>query len=203
MALSRTQVINRTLQLIAANTISDPDEDSISARAAKLEYDAVVRAELSAYPWYFAKAQAQLAQEADAPLFKYAAAFTLPTDFLRLVELENRWVFSIDRRTQDTNPVPPYEMQGRSLLTDLTAPLRVGYIRDVTDEPTIWHPLFEDCVVASLGMALAQPLTKSTTQVELLARMRRSRVSEARRVNAIQQPPEHIPDGSWMVARLY
>lgn len=203
MALSRTQVINRALQLIAADTISDPDEDTTSARTAKLEYDPVVRAELSAYPWYFAKRQAQLAQETEAPLFKYARAFTLPADFMRLVELENRWVFSVDRITQDINPVPPYEMQGRSLLTDMSAPLRIGYVRDVVDEPTIWHPLFEEVVVTSLAAVLANPLAKSISQVDMLLKVRRLKLAEARRVNAIQQPPKHIPDSSWMVARIY
>ncbi len=203
MALSRTQVINRALQLIAADTISDPDESSASARAAKLEYDAVVRAELAAYPWYFAKTQAQLAQNADAPLFKFARGFTLPPDFLRLVELENRWVFTIDRPVADVNPLPPYELQGRSLLTDFAAPLKISYLRDVADETTIWHPLFEEVVVVALAMVLANPLAKSTTQVEMMARLKRARVNEARRVNAIQRPPDHAPDGAWMVSRIY
>lgn len=203
MALSRTQVINRALQLIAADTISDPNEDSASARAAKLEYDAVVKSELSAYPWAFAKAQVQMAANADAPLFKFAFAYTLPIDFLRLVELADRWVFSVDRRVQTTYPLPPYELQAGSILTDLDAPLMIGYIRNVTEEPTIWHPLFEDCVVLSLATALANPLAKSMGQVDMLARMRVRKVAEARRVNAIQRAPEHIPDGSWMVARLY
>ena len=153
--------------------------------------------------WHFAKKQAQIAQDADAPLFKYAYAFTLPTDFMRLVELEDRWVFSVDRATQDTNPIPPYEMQGRSLLTDMTAPLRIGYVRDLTDEPTLWHPLFEEVVVAALAAALANPLAKSMSTVEAMLKLRRLKVTEARRVNAIQQPPKHIPDGSWMVARIY
>lgn len=204
MALSRTQVINRALQLIAAaDTISDPDEDSASARAAKIEYDATVRSELSAYPWYFAKTQTQLAADADAPLFKYERSFTLPTDFLRLVELENRWVFSVDRQTQDANPMAFYEMQGRAILTDFEAPLRIGYIRDVTEEPTLWHPLFEDTVVLSLAMVLANPLAKSMSQVDAWMRARRMKVLEARRVNAIQRQPDHIPDGSWMISRVY
>jgi hypothetical protein len=203
MALSRTQVINRALQLIAVPTISDPDEDSESARSAKLEYDAIVRSELASYPWYFAKAQAQLAQDADAPLFKFARSFTLPTDFLRLVELENRWVFTIDRQQVNVNPLPPYEMQGRSILTDFAAPLRIGYLRDVSEDTTIWHPLFEDVVVAALAMALANPLAKSTTQVELMAKMKRMKINEARRVNAIQRAPDYMPDGSWMVSRIY
>lgn len=203
MALSRTQVINRALQLIAADTISDPDEDSASARAAKIEYDAIVKAELSAYPWYFAKAQTGLPADLDAPLFKFAYSYTLPVDFLRLVELEERWVFDVVRPVVSTYPLPPYEMQGRAILTDLTAPLNIGYIRDVVDEPTIWHPLFEECVVHSLAAALANPLAKSMTQVDAFTRTRRMKVAEARRVNAIQRSPEHLPDGSWMAARIY
>jgi hypothetical protein len=203
MALSRTQVINRALQLIAADTISDPDEDSASARAAKLEYDGVVRSELSAYPWSFAKAQAQLAQDADAPLFKFARSFTVPTDFLRLVELDNRWVFTIDRQQVDVNPLPPYEIQGRAILTDFAAPLLIGYNRDVAENTTIWHPLFEDVVVAAMAMVLANPLAKSTTQVELAAKMKTAKLREARRINAIQRPPDYMPDGSWRVSRVY
>jgi hypothetical protein len=203
MALSRTEVINRALQMIAADTISDPDEDTISARASKLEYAPTVRAELSAHPWYFAKAQASLPASADAPAFKFAYAYTLPTDFLRLVELRDRWMFTIDRQAQDTNPIPFYELQGRAILTDLTAPLAIGYIRDVTDDPTIWHPLFEEVVVASLAMALANPLAKSTGLVELAAKVKRMKLAEARRVNAIQNPSRHIPDSSWMLARVY
>jgi hypothetical protein len=194
MALSRTEVINRALQMIAADTISDPDEDTISARASKLEYAPTVRAELSAHPWYFAKAQASLPASADAPAFKFAYAYTLPTDFLRLVELRDRWMFTIDRQAQDTNPIPFYELQGRAI---------IGYIRDVTDDPTIWHPLFEEVVVASLAMALANPLAKSTGLVELAAKVKRMKLAEARRVNAIQNPSRHIPDSSWMLARVY
>jgi hypothetical protein len=203
VALSRTQVINRALQLIAADTINDPDENSASARAAELEYDAVVRSELSAYPWAFAKAQVQLAADADAPLFKFAFSYTVPTDFLRLVELADRWVFSVDRRVQTTYPLPPYELQAGAILTDLDAPLMIGYIRDVTEEPTTWHPLFEDCVAASLATALANPLAKSMGLVDMTSRIRAGKIREARRVNAIQRAPEHMPDGSWMVARLY
>lgn len=203
MALSRTQVINRALQLIAADTISDPEENSASARAAKIEYDAVVRSELSAYPWYFAKRQAALPASADAPLFKFAYSYTLPADFLRLIELSERWVFTVDRAGIDTNPIPPYELHGQAIMTDLTAPLNITYIRDVTNEPPIWHPLFEDVVVASLGMMLATPLAKSASEVDKCAKMRVAKVREAKRVSAIQRPPAQIPDGSWMVARVY
>ena len=203
MALSRTQVINRALQLIAADTIGDPDEASASARAAKIEYDSLVRAELSAYPWYFAKAQVGLPAALDAPLFKFAYSYTLPADFLRLVELEDCWVFDAVRPVVNTYPLPPYELQGQAILSDLTAPLNIGYIRNVVDEPTLWHPLFEECVVHSLAAALENPLAKSMTQVDAFTKTRRMKIAEARRVNAIQRPPEHIPDGSWMAARIY
>jgi hypothetical protein len=39
--------------------------------------------------------------------------------------------------------------------------------------------------------------------VDMTSRIRAGKIREARRVNAIQRAPEHMPDGSWMVARLY
>lgn len=200
--LSRTQVINNALRAISANLVADPDEDTESARQAKGVYEQTVRAELENHAWFFAKGQASLAQSAAAPVFKFARAFQVPADFVRLVELQDRWVFSIIRGV-DTDPVPPYEMQGRSILTDFGAPLRITYLRDLSDDPTLWSPLFAEVVSAALAIALAMPLTKSEGMVSLAEKLYQKALRRAKTANAIQMPPHNIPDGSWITARLY
>ena len=199
--LSRTQVINNGLRSIAANLIADPNEESESARQAAACYDQIIRSELSAHPWYFAKTQASLPANVQAPLFKYMLAYTFPADFLRLVELEDKWVFDIIRNV-DTNPIPQYEMQGRTLLTDFTAPLNITYIMDVTADPTIWAATFADVASAALAVALAMPLTKSEGMVSLAEKLYQKALRRAFRSNAIQMPPAQPPDGSWMAARI-
>ena len=200
MAVSRTSVINLALQSIAANTIADPDEDSESARQAKICYDQVIRREMETHPWHFAKAQATLPAIAGAPVFKFARSFNLPSDFLRLIELENRWVFSILRNV-DTDPVPPYEIQGRAILTDFDAPLNIGYIADKTEDPSLWPPSFVQTAAMALAVRLAYPLTKSDGAVKMAKENYAEALTSARKNNAIQKPPENIPDGSWMAGR--
>ncbi|MEN6527591.1 MAG: hypothetical protein ABFD65_14000 [Candidatus Polarisedimenticolia bacterium] len=200
--LSRTQVINNALRAISANLIADPDEDTESARQAKGVYEQTVRAELEGHAWFFAKAQASLAARVDPPLFKFAYAYELPADFIRLVEIEDRWVFQIIRHV-DTNPLPTYELQGRAIFADLGAPLNIGYLRDVTGDPARWSPMFADVVSAALAVALAMPLTKSEGMVSLAEKLYQKAVRRAKTANAIQMPPQHVPDGSWITARLY
>lgn len=200
--LSRTQVINNALRAISANLIADPDEDTESARQAKGAYEQVVRTELEGHAWFFAKAQAVLPASAAAPAFNFARAFNVPADFIRLVELDSKWAFSIIRHV-DTNPIPAYEIQGRAILTDLGAPLRIGYLRDVTSDPTIWSPAFSDTVSMALAVALAMPLTKSEGMVSLAEKLYQKAVRRAKTANAIQMPPHNVPDGSWITARLY
>lgn len=199
--LSRTQVINNGLRLISANLIADPDEDTESARQAKGVYDQIVRSELEAHAWYFAKTQAAIPERAIAPLFKFAHAYTLPADFVRLVELDGRWMFSAIREV-DANPVPLHEIHGRAIFTDLTAPLNIAYLRDLSGDPTLWSPLFANVVSTALAVALAMTLTKSEGMVALVERMYQKEVKRAKQSNAIQMPPQNIPDNSWVLARL-
>jgi hypothetical protein len=200
--LSRTQVINNGLRIIGANLIADPDEDTESARQAKGVYEQTVLAELESHAWSFAKAQAVLPQSAVNPLFGFQRAFTIPSDFVKLVELENRWAF-YSVRNIDTNPMPAFEVQGRSILTNFDAPLRISYLRDLSGDPTLWPPLFAETVSAALAGALAMTLTKSQGVVETAEKLYRKATRRATQSNAIQKPPAHIPDGSWITARLY
>lgn len=200
--ISRTEVINKCMDILGTKQIADPDEASEGARRAKGAYDQVVREQLEMNPWYFAKTQIGLPANADAPLYRWQKAYTTPADFLRLVEFEDRWAFTMVRYI-NIDPKPLYEMQGRSILTDRGAPLNITYIRDVTNDPTIWHSQFVAAVAASLAVQLAAPLTQSSEKAQKAATSYNLAMTQARRVNAIQMPPQVLPDNSWMAARIY
>jgi hypothetical protein len=121
---------------------------------------------------------------------------------VRLIELDDRWVFSVIRYI-DTNPTPMYELHGQSILTNLDAPLNITYIRDVTNEPTTWTPLFGNAVSAALAIRLAMALTKSEGMVARAEKTYLGEITRAKRANAIQMPPQNIPDASWLTARFY
>jgi hypothetical protein len=190
------------LRSISANLIADPDEATESARQAKGVYAQVVRAEIENYAWGFAKEQVRLPEAAQPPLFKFGRAYTLPSDFVRLVELENRWVFDVVRHI-DGNPTPAYEIVGREIHTNFGAPLGITYLKDLSEDPTLWSPLFGQTVSAALALALAMPLTKSDSMVSMAEKLYRRAVARAKTSGAIQMAPANIPDGSWVTARLY
>lgn len=200
MALTKTQVINNGLALIKANLIADPSEASESARNANRIYEQTVQSELEAHAWYFAKVQASLPAALIPPVYKFSFAYPVPSDFLRLVELEDKWVFS-DIRLPDTAPDPLYEMQGRSILTGLSAPLNITYIADVTASTQLWAASFSDVVSAALACDLAMPLTAASGMVELAQKEYEKAVRAAKHANAIQMPPQLMADSSWMSVR--
>lgn len=201
MALSRTEVINAALLAIGVRPIADPDERSEAAYRAKDVYNTVVRSELEKYPWFFAKRAVRLAASATAPLLHYERAFLLPTDFIRLVELEDRWVFDVLRGTPNVDPIPTYVVTDRYVHSDFAAPLGISYIADLTEDPPLWTPLFTRAVTYALAEALAFPLTKSDGVTERMSRLYDKAVTAARRSSAMQQPTQHVPDGSWLASR--
>lgn len=198
---TRTDIMNMALSAVAANNISSPDDESPTARQCKLYYEQIVGEELQKHAWSFAKAQASVAADFAAPAFRYARQFTMPDDFLRLVELEQSWVFDIIRGA-DTDAFPTYELQGNRLLTDLGSPLGFTYIRKSVDEPAMWPPLFVSVVAGALARRIAFVLTKSDGAVKMADAFYQDAVRAARRSNAIQHPPRVSPDGSWTVGRF-
>jgi len=199
-ALTQIEVMNNALAMLGASLISDPAEDSEGARQLSRIYTATVQSELESNAWYFAKAQASLPLSADVPIYKFGNKYTLPADFIRLIELEDSWVFT-DIRPVDTAPVPLYEMQGDAILTNISAPLNITYARDMTTSPDLWSPTFSDVVSASLASQSAMTLTKSGEMVKLASNMYAQAIRRAKHANAIQLPPVQFPDSSWIAVR--
>ncbi len=200
MAESETQIMNDALALISVPSIASPDEESEPARQARSVYPSVVRAQLERYAWTFAKQQIALPQNEEPPVYRWSRAFALPSDFLRLIEVADFWVFGSETGI-DQNPTPMFDIQGTNILTNFTAPLEITYIRDLTEEPTLWSAVFAEAVTYALAARLAPPLTKDKEKMKLAHGLYKDAIAEARRSNAIQLPPRRRVDGSWIAVR--
>lgn len=202
MSTSRTDIMNDALRLLGVRPIADPAERSEAARQVNAVYYRVVRFELEQYPWFFAKREAALAALTTGPAFKYARAYQVPSDFLRLVELADRWVYVLPSAI-DAAPVPPFELYGRTIRTDLPAPLRITYTADLSDTPDQWSPAFMRLAAAALARDLATTLVKSDGAAQAALSRYRELELRARRSAAVQQAPTRVGDGSWLTGRLY
>lgn len=200
---SRVGVINRALIKLGVQTIADPDEESEPARVSKQVFDDTVQAELRKNPWAFAIRRARLAASVTAPSFGFKTAFPLPTDFIRIVQVGDYFDFSAVRNAPLDRSVVPYRIEGRSIVTDLPAPLNIRYVADISADPGQWDATFVDALAARLSVEMCETLTKNTSKLTLMERLYQRAIGEARRLNAIESPPEPLPDNSWVMTRFY
>lgn len=194
------QLANRALIKLGVQTIANPLENTEPARVMRVVYDDLCRSELRINPWLFAIGRVDLPALLTPPTFGYANQFELPSDFIRVVQIGDFYDFAAVR--EGTNaPFAPYSIEGSAILTNYGAPLRLRYIRDVTEAPDIWDVSFREAFACRLAMEVCETLKKSTSAYAKAKEDYRDAIREARRLNAIESPPQFLPDNSWVLAR--
>lgn len=199
---NKVDAINRALVKIGANTIASLTDQSEQARKVNALFKGVAQAELRRQAWSFAKGRASLAPLLASPgLPTFGAGYNLPDDCLRLVWLGDMWVFSTIREAS-VDPDPTYAIEGRTLLANGNGAQDIVYIRDLSDSVELWDALFVDAFVCRLAVELTHPITKNMQLRQSIKQDYAEALKEAKRVNAIELPPQTLPDGSWILARL-
>lgn len=199
---NKTEVINRALIKIGANTIASPDEASEQARKALIVFETVAQNEMRRHIWNFAKTRATLAPLASPPGggdFNYG--FNLPGDCLRLVSLNGNWVFQSIREGSD-DALPYFTIEGRTLLTN-DGSAAIVYIADKSADVPLWDAAFVEAFACRLAAELVQSIAKNMTLKTDLKNDYKAALQEAKRTNAIELPPQVIADGSWVLARYW
>lgn len=77
------------LQLIGADEITSFYDETREARLCASLYDTLKQDTLQSHPWGFSVRQEQLNQLVKTPLYGFSYAYSLPTDFLRLIGKDN------------------------------------------------------------------------------------------------------------------
>jgi hypothetical protein len=207
---NRTEIINRALVKIGANTIAAPGEESEQARKASLVFATLAQGELRRQAWSFAKKRATLAPLADTTLGgqEFGTGYNLPPDCLRLITLNGSWVFSSIREA-GSGSGPEYAIEGRTLLTgtsgryDASGAAYITYVADTTGSIGLWDANFVEAFACRLAAELVQSITKNLTLKQSLKQDYAEALREAKRTNAIELPPQSLPDDSWVLARLW
>ncbi|MFO1465869.1 MAG: hypothetical protein U1F35_05425 [Steroidobacteraceae bacterium] len=197
--MSEVAVCNRALQILGEAAIIDLTEDNERARSLTIAYPAVRDSELRKRKWKFSISRASIPALADAPLFGFKNQFQLPVDYLRLLpggdlvsgpDLSDiRW---------DSNAL--YAIEGKRILTSLSAPLRIRYIQRVTDT-SLFDPAFAEYLSAKIAVAICDRITQSDSKMQLSVAAAKLALNEARNANALESPSESISDDTWVAAR--
>jgi hypothetical protein len=188
MASTAVQLCTRALIALGARPIAAFDDASTEAQVAGQLYPGLRDALLSAHPWNFATAQAQLPQVAQEPVADYAHAYQLPPDFLRAL--------SAGRPGRGRGL--EYRIAQRRLHTDADPVILTHVYRPPESD---FPPFFEQALSARLAAEFCLPLTESTSRAETLARLSDRELQRARQIDSQQDAPPRIEQFPLVEAR--
>jgi len=198
---STVDICNAALTKLGESRITDLSDDVKGAREMNAVYDLRRKALLRAYLWSFSMERVSLTALADAPDWGYTVQYQLPADCLRVVQVSDTWDVPGMADYMNGPDMELYRIEGRTIRTDLSAPLPLRYVKNVTD-PNQFDALFVEALSDDLALTTCEAITQSSTKKEDLRAAKKESILLAVRANAIELPPQIIPDSSWILSRL-
>ena len=146
MGYSQVYILNLALMGVGAAQISSIEEASQEALVCKAQWGIAVASLLGMHEWSFAKKSASLAEDASFEMFdeRYAYAYKIPTDFLRM--------------TRGTTRPINYERRGDVLVSN-ESPFKIEYIYRI-ENPGVLPEYFVTALAAYISSQIALPLAK-------------------------------------------
>lgn len=194
------QVANRALTKLGAARITSLEDDNKQARAIASCFDDLRDDELRAHRWQFAMKRTSLAALSDAPAFGYNYQYAIPTDFLRIDMVDDKYPAAIMDNYISAEYLE-WTLEGNVILTDIAAPLKLRYIARISD-PSQWDTNFREALASRIAMEICEDLTQSDTKKAGARDDYKRAISQAVRINSIEKPPVMPPDNSWVVSRI-
>jgi hypothetical protein len=184
-AITDTSISNSALIKIGAQRINNLDESNKRAQLCKEQFPKIKVALLRSHPWNFAIKRVELSMDTTAPVFEYTNQYTLPSDCLRVLRLE------------DENIV--FKVEGTKLLTNSDV-LKMEYIADVATGN--FDPMFAETFAFKLALDIAYALTNSSSlQVRLKNDYDEFR-RDSRSADAQEGTPLPVTNDEWVESRL-
>lgn len=194
---SKVEVCQLAVDLLGGDDISSidqplTDQEKICARW----YDSVREALLRAYAWNFAvKFIILTVDPAVTPAYRYSSAFSLPNDWLRILQVGDQEATGIE-----TN----FDISGRFIFTGVTGAspteLKLKYIRD---EQIIrnFDALFIELLSHRLAKRISYKFTLKNSVVKRIDDELKLLELQAAAVDGQERPPRRIQRSRWVQSR--
>lgn len=183
MSATITTVCNLALGKLGARKIIDITEESNEARACKMFYDEVRDDVLRSHRWNFAIKRQTLTVIASEPAFGWRNGFQLPTDCLRVFEV-NGW--------QESRREGNWEIEGKLIMVNEDS-ADIRYLRRIEDANQ-FDSIFVEAFASKLASAITMAITGSgDMSKDLLKEYEGLTSSKARRIDAFESRPTRRP----------
>lgn len=132
---------------------------------------------IAKHVWAFAKTRVSLPKLSSAPAFGYDNQYQLPTDCIRVLPIRANGLHN--------GTLIKYEREGRLILTDEDAPLKVIYLRRVVNAAE-FDPLFARTLGNYLAVMAAQRVTGKGSYLDKAQTLYNASIAEAYQVNSLE-----------------
>lgn len=193
-------VANRALTKLGSARITSLDDDVKAARSINSCFYDILDAELRKNRWSFAMKRDSLAALSDAPAFGFDYQYQLPSDFIRLDMLDDRYPDVVMDNYINTETAE-YQVENGKILANIAAPLKIRYVYRCLD-PNLWDPLFREALACKIASEICEDLTQSDSKRQLALKEYSIAVTDAVKANAIERPPQQQPDNQFIISRL-
>lgn len=198
---SSVDIANSALTKLGEVRIMALTDNVKAAREINAVFELRRNAMLRAYNWNFAMTRTQLSALSDSPSWGYTYQYQLPSDCLRVVQVGEYYnIPGLSDYIGGTDN-EPFKIEGSTIVTDFGAPLKIRYVRRVTNSGE-FDALFCEALASDLAYTCCEAITQSNTKKESAKAERKEAIMTAIRTNAIELPPQAIQDDSWIMSRL-
>ena len=197
---SQVEIANRALTKVGDTRIISLTDNVETARIISVIWDTVRDNELRAHNWNFSIIRASIPALLSAPAFGYSYAFQLPTDCLRVIQAGDYYPGPSMSNYRNANEAV-YQIEGGKILTNLAAPLKIRYISRFENTGG-WDSAFTEVFACRLALESCEKITQSNTKKQVLGEEYKMALRVAVLADAIENPPDPIPDDSWVLSRL-
>lgn len=178
-------ICNRALTKLGEDRIIALTDNSKQAKACSHAYEFVRDAVLRMHPWNCTATRAQLAPLVTTPAFTYAYEYQIPSDALKILEVDTDY---------------DWVVEGRKILTDEGTVLNIRYQKRETD-PNQYDALLFEVIAAKLAYELAEPLTQSNAKKSEMKDDFKSILRDAKMNDAQEGSVSKLKEDDWITVR--
>lgn len=182
---SETEIVNAGIIKLGAAAILDIDQDSKVAKLCKRRYYGLRDKLLRAYPWGFAIKRIELAQISTAPVYEFSYAHQLPSNSLRVIEIDMRST--------------KYMREGDTIVSN-NSEVFVRYVQQITD-PNKMDISFREALAAKIAQELCMAIADNQSLYKIMKTDFLDSISEARNTGAIERGGDSILAEEWLKSR--
>ena len=194
VTISDVSICATALLELGSRPINSFNEDTEGARLCANLYDNVRDEQLRQHPWNFAKKRMALTPLIEKPAFDFAYAFQLPTDFIRLIEVNGF------RELNGVGFPPGYVVERGKILCDVDK-INLRYIFR-NDQPNEWDAAFIRVMVLAMKKSLAYAITRDQAAVANANQEWALALRTAKLTNGMEIPPQQIDGNTFIEARF-